>query len=407
MKKQLIDLLKEKDIELESQSFKLEQISEIQEELKNVIGSDWNQWPVFKKNFFIEYFTIVIVWANKICESPLTPNYTKKSYYQNFFKLTENKKLPKMAEQLKIDLWKIGRWIPYFYYVNLVHEILENHGPFHNKDGGADINKKNKLFDSFVDYGGCQSVSWDYPNNLSQWELNFIEDGDKKTFLTEQEGAKLEYFYFLFIQEKNNQFLEYYNWINRLFEEWETLLEHKWIEENIDISEIKEIREMKTAESLIDNEKDLYVAVEKARKAKQLTSLMLSTSDMVDIMKSISRTKQNILFQENSSKYYKYWNLNKKNIDEIYKKVLNPDHIHSDKKNKFDSALNEVRKFEINYNEAIAHKPKAIVKKEQQELFLASQNYILKKSENFMDLTQNKNPKAKANSSKSWIQIWF
>ncbi|MHA0297610.1 hypothetical protein [Mesomycoplasma ovipneumoniae] len=56
MKKQLIDLLKEKDIELESQSFKLVQISEIQEELKNVIGSDWNQWPVFKKNFFIEIF---------------------------------------------------------------------------------------------------------------------------------------------------------------------------------------------------------------------------------------------------------------------------------------------------------------------------------------------------------------
>ncbi|WP_337897291.1 hypothetical protein [Mesomycoplasma ovipneumoniae] len=200
----------------------------------------------------------------------------------------------------------------------------------------------------------------------------------------------MEYFYFLFSQEKDNQFLEYYNWINRLFEEWETLLEHKWIEENIDISEIKESREMKMAESLIDNEKDLYVAVEKARKAKQLTSLMLSTSDMVDIMKSISRTKQDILFQENSSKYYKYLNLNKKNIDEIYKKGLKPDHIHSDKKNKFDSALNEVRKFEINYNKAIAHKAKTILKKEQQELFLASQNYILKKSENFMDLTQNK-----------------
>ncbi|MEG3825630.1 hypothetical protein MOV3098_00070 [Mesomycoplasma ovipneumoniae] len=56
MKKRLIDLLKEKDIELESQSFKLEQISQIQEELKNVIGSNWNQWSVFKKNFFIWIF---------------------------------------------------------------------------------------------------------------------------------------------------------------------------------------------------------------------------------------------------------------------------------------------------------------------------------------------------------------
>ncbi|WP_337897292.1 hypothetical protein [Mesomycoplasma ovipneumoniae] len=182
MKKQLIDLLKEKDIELESQSFKLEQISEIQEELKNVIGSDWNQWPVFKKNFFIEYFAIVIVWADKICELPLTPNYTKKSYYQNFFKLTKNKKLPKMAKQLKIDLWKIGRWIPYFYYVNLVHEVLENNNRFHNKDGGVDISKKNKLFDPSVDYGGCQSVSWDYPNNLSARKLTFIEDRDKNLF---------------------------------------------------------------------------------------------------------------------------------------------------------------------------------------------------------------------------------
>ncbi|MDW2924803.1 hypothetical protein R7Y11_01185 [Mesomycoplasma ovipneumoniae] len=142
MKKQLIDLLKEKDIELESQSFKLEQISEIQEELKNVIGSDWNQWPMFKKNFFIEHFAIVIVWADKICELPLTPNYTKKSYYQNFFKLTKNKKLPKMAEQLKIDLWKIGRWIPYFYYVNLVHEVLEKDERYHGQDGSIDIDKK-------------------------------------------------------------------------------------------------------------------------------------------------------------------------------------------------------------------------------------------------------------------------
>ncbi|MHA0297608.1 hypothetical protein [Mesomycoplasma ovipneumoniae] len=129
---------------------------------------------------------------------------------------------------------------------------------------------------------------------------------------------------------------------------------------------------MKTAKSLIDNEKDLYVAVEKARKAKQLTSLMLSTSDMVDIMKSISRTDQDILFQENSSKYYKYLSPEqKKMINDIYKKVLKSDHIFSDKKNKFDSALNEVRKFEINYNEAIVHKAKAIVKKEEQELFLA------------------------------------
>ncbi|WP_341491354.1 hypothetical protein [Mesomycoplasma ovipneumoniae] len=94
--------------------------------------------------------------------------------------------------------------------------------------------------------------------------------------------------------------------MNRLFNELKTFLERKWLEENIDISEIKENREMKMAESLIDNEKDLYVAVEKARKAKQLTSLMLSTSDMVDIMKSISRTDQDILFQDGSSKYYKY-----------------------------------------------------------------------------------------------------
>ncbi|WP_341507996.1 hypothetical protein [Mesomycoplasma ovipneumoniae] len=139
-----------------------------------------------------------------------------------------------------------------------------------------------------------------------------------------------------------------------------------------DISEIKESREMKTAKSLIDIEKDLYLAVEKARKAKQLTSLMLSTSDMVNIMKNMSRTDQDILFQENSSKYYKYLNPEqKKMINNIYKKVLKSDHILSDKKNKFDSALNEVRKFEINYNEAIAHKTKTILKKEKQELFLA------------------------------------
>ncbi|WP_341420662.1 hypothetical protein [Mesomycoplasma ovipneumoniae] len=232
MKKQLIDLLKEKDIELESQSFKLEQISEIQEELKNVIGSDWNQWPVFKKNFFIEYFAIVIVWADKICELPLTPNYTKKSYYQNFFKLTKNKKLPKMAEQLKIDLWKIGRWISYFYYVNLVHEVLENDECYHSQDGSIDIDKKNKSFDPFVDYGGCQSISWDYPNSLFPRKLTFIEDRHKKLFLTEQEGASLEYFYSLFNLEKENRFLDHYRSINSLFEEWKVFLERKWLEEN-------------------------------------------------------------------------------------------------------------------------------------------------------------------------------
>ncbi|MEG7280524.1 hypothetical protein V6B68_03615 [Mesomycoplasma ovipneumoniae str. Black Butte] len=118
MKKQLIDLLKEQDAKFESKSFNTEQISQLQEKLKNVIGSDWIQWPAFKKNFFIEYFAIAIV------------------------KLTKNKKFPKMAEQLEIDLWKIGRWIPYFYYVDLANEALEKDERYHNQDGSIDINKK-------------------------------------------------------------------------------------------------------------------------------------------------------------------------------------------------------------------------------------------------------------------------
>ncbi|WNM16692.1 hypothetical protein [Mesomycoplasma ovipneumoniae] len=208
MKKQLIDLLREKDIELESQSFKSKQIEQIQEKLKNTIRSDWDQWPEFKKKFFIEYFAIAII------------------------KLTKDKKLPKMSEQLKIDLWKIGRWIPYFYYVNLANEVLEKDDRYRNQDRSIDINKKNKLFDPFVNYGGCQAISWDYPNSLFPRKLTFIEDRDKKLFLTEQEGASLEYFYFLFSLEKEQLFLEYYNSINELFEEWKVFLERKWLEEN-------------------------------------------------------------------------------------------------------------------------------------------------------------------------------
>ncbi|WP_337898970.1 hypothetical protein [Mesomycoplasma ovipneumoniae] len=208
MKKQLIELLREKDIELESQSFKSKQIEQIQEKLKNTIRSDWNQWPEFKKKFFIEYFAIAII------------------------KLTKDKKLPKMSEQLKIDLWKIGRWIPYFYYVNLANEVLEKDDRYYNQDGSMDINKKNKLFDPFVNYGGCQAVSWDYPNSLFPRKLTFIEDRDKKLFLTKQEGASLEYFYFLFSLEKEQLFLDYYRSINELFEEWKVFLERKWLEEN-------------------------------------------------------------------------------------------------------------------------------------------------------------------------------
>ncbi|WP_069096594.1 hypothetical protein [Mesomycoplasma ovipneumoniae] len=207
MKKQLIDLLKEQDAKFESKSFNTEQISQLQEKLKNVIGSDWIQWPAFKKNFFIEYFAITIV------------------------KLTKNKKLPKMAEQLKIDLWKIGKWIPYFYYVDLANEVLEKDERYHNQDGSIDIDKKNKLFDPFVNYGGCQDVSWDYPNSLFPRKLTFIEDRAKKLFLTEQEGATLEYFYFLFSLDKDNQFLEYYESIDGLFNEWKTILERKWLSE--------------------------------------------------------------------------------------------------------------------------------------------------------------------------------
>ncbi|WP_337903390.1 hypothetical protein [Mesomycoplasma ovipneumoniae] len=208
MKKQLIELLREKDIELESQSFKSKQIEQIQEKLKNTIRSDWNQWPEFKKKFFIEYFAIAII------------------------KLTKDKKLPKMSEQLKIDLWKIGRWIPYFYYVNLANEVLEKDDRYYNQDWSMDINKKNKLFDPFVNYGGCQAVSWDYPNSLFPRKLTFIEDRDKKLFLTKQEGASLEYFYFLFSLEKEQLFLDYYRSINELFEEWKVFLERKWLEEN-------------------------------------------------------------------------------------------------------------------------------------------------------------------------------
>ncbi|MDW2861078.1 hypothetical protein [Mesomycoplasma ovipneumoniae] len=208
MKKQLIDLLNEKDIELESQGFKSKQIEQIQEKLKSVIGSDWNQWPEFKKNFFIEYFAIAIV------------------------QLTKNKKFSGMAEQLQIDLWKIGKWIPYIYYVNLANEVLEKDDRYHSQDGSIDLNKKNKLFDPFVNYGGCQAVSWDYPNSLFPRKLTFIEDRDKKLFLTEQEGASLEYFYFLFSLEKEQLFLDYYTSINELFEEWKVFLERKWLEEN-------------------------------------------------------------------------------------------------------------------------------------------------------------------------------
>ncbi|XBE78088.1 hypothetical protein VQY16_03945 [Mesomycoplasma ovipneumoniae] len=154
-----------------------------------------------------------------------------------------------------------------------------------------------------------------------------------------------------------------------------------------DFNKIKNSREMKLAESLIENEKDLYAAVEKAREAKKITSLMLSTSDMVDIMKNITRTEQDILFKENSSKYYKFLKPEQKQIiDDIYKKVLKSDYILFDKKNNFDLALNEVRKFENNYNDAISHKAKRIVKKEENELFMASRNFILKEVRKFYGL---------------------
>lgn len=154
-----------------------------------------------------------------------------------------------------------------------------------------------------------------------------------------------------------------------------------------DFNEIKNSREMKLAQSLIQNQKDLYAAVQKARDAKRLTSLMLSTSDMVDIMKNITRTEQDILFKENSSKYYKFLKPAQKQIIEgIYKKVLKSDHILFDKKNNFDKALDEVRKFEHNYNDAIAHKAKRIVKKEENELFMASRNFILKEVRKFYGL---------------------
>ncbi|EXU60960.1 hypothetical protein [Mesomycoplasma ovipneumoniae] len=159
-----------------------------------------------------------------------------------------------------------------------------------------------------------------------------------------------------------------------------------------DFNEIKDTEEMKLAESLIDNEKDLYAAVQKARDAKQLTSLMLSTSDMTDIIEKITRTEQDILFQENSSKYYKFLKPEQKQIiEDIYKKVLKSDYILFDKKNNFDSALNEVRKFENNYNDAISHKAKRIVKKEENELFMASRNFILKQVRKFYGLDKKQN----------------
>ncbi|WP_337897603.1 hypothetical protein, partial [Mesomycoplasma ovipneumoniae] len=65
MKKQLVELLKEQDAKFESQSFDFKQISQLQEKLKILIGSDWNQWPEFKKKFFIEYFAIAIVQLTK------------------------------------------------------------------------------------------------------------------------------------------------------------------------------------------------------------------------------------------------------------------------------------------------------------------------------------------------------
>ncbi|WP_341491355.1 hypothetical protein [Mesomycoplasma ovipneumoniae] len=64
-----------------------------------------------------------------------------------------------------------------------------------------------------------------------------------------------------------------------------------------------------------------------------------------------------------------------------------------------------VRKFEYNYNDAIAHKAKAIVQKEELKLLLASQNYIiLKEVRKFYGLDSKKKIQRPPSRTWKWIE---
>ncbi|WP_341491350.1 hypothetical protein [Mesomycoplasma ovipneumoniae] len=117
----------------------------------------------------------------------------------------------------------------------------------------------------------------------------------------------------------------------------------------------------------------------------------MKKNKQIEFLKKEFRVCQKL---ENRSKYYQCLKPEqKKIIDDIYEKVLKSDNILLDKKRSFDLALDEVRKFETNYNDAIAHKAKSIVKKEKQEVFLASRNYILKEVRKYYGLDSNKKSK--------------
>lgn len=171
------------------------------------------------------------------------------------------------------------------------------------------------------------------------------------------------------------------------------------------LDKIKETREMKIAELAfeIGETQDLYSVVEKARKAKLITNLMLSTSEMTEIISNLSQAEKEILFNSNSAKYYKYLKPNqKKIIDDIYERVLDSDSILKSKKKYFEIVLNQVKSFTKSENEVVANKAKNISQKEEKELFLSSRNFILKEIRNFYGLDNKKTQKPRR--SQKYIQ---
>ncbi|MBG0730490.1 hypothetical protein [Mycoplasma sp. 'Moose RK'] len=168
------------------------------------------------------------------------------------------------------------------------------------------------------------------------------------------------------------------------------------------LDKIKETKEMKIAGLTFENQ-DLYSIVEKARKAKLITNLMLSTSEMTEIISNLSRAEKEILFNSNSAKYYKYLQPNqKKIIDDIYERVLDSDSILKSKKKYFEIVLNQVKSFTKSENEVVANKAKNISRKEEKNLFLSSRNFILKEIRNFYGLDNKKTHKSRR--SQKYVQ---
>lgn len=171
-----------------------------------------------------------------------------------------------MSEKLKQDAILSGRWIPTAIYLQIAEEKLAENPEYHNADGSVDIEKRKKLIMPEWYYKKIKYINWDYRKDSFPTRSVQSEEKMKFLFLTEQQGASIEYLYANFAKAgQAKEFVKTFNLANWIFE--------KEKQEQVQNQELKKEGQNQIddwdLDDLVDSKKADEVAIKNSEQKKE------------------------------------------------------------------------------------------------------------------------------------------